>query len=98
MPFAAPLALLFLAATLLVVGGCTAFLATCLHPLQNVLDTMLALWHIMLLFVQQPRICVDRRSAFFPASAAVFAQHIRRFPKGEQGVPNPEPNSSYKPT
>ena len=56
MPFAAPLALLFLAATLLVVGGCTAFLATCLRPLQNVLDTMPALWHIncdiMLLFVQ----------------------------------------------
>ena len=92
MPFAAPLALLFLAATLLVVGGCTAFLAACLHPLQNVLDTMLALWRIIRSLVQQPRICIDQRSAFFPSSAAVCAQHIRRLPKGELGVPDPSPD------
>ena len=52
MPFAVPLAFLFLVVTLLVVGDCNAFLDTCLHPLHNILDTMLALWHIMLLFVQ----------------------------------------------
>ena len=63
------------------------------HPLQNVLDTMLALWHIMLLFVQQPGICIDQRSAFFPSGAAVCAQHIRRLPKGEPSVPN-DPSSS----
>ena len=52
MPFAVLLALLFLAATLLVVGDCNAFLATCLHPLHNILDTMLALWHETFLFAQ----------------------------------------------
>ena len=52
MPFAAPLAFLFLVVTLLVVGDCNAFLDACLHPLHNILDTMHALWHIMLLVVQ----------------------------------------------
>ena len=88
MPFAAPLALLFLAVTLLVVGGCIAFLATRLHPLQNVLDAMLALWPLMLLLAQQPRICIDQRSAFLPSGAAVCAQQIRCLPKGVPGVPN----------
>ena len=52
MPFAAPLAFLLPVVTLLVVGDCNAFLDTCLHPLHNILDTMHALWHIMLLVVQ----------------------------------------------
>jgi len=35
-----------------VVGDCNAFLATCLRPLHYILDTMLALWHVMFLLVQ----------------------------------------------
>ena len=44
-----------------VVGDCNAFLATCLRPLHNILDTMLALWHVMFLLVQYPRPCIDHR-------------------------------------
>ena len=35
-----------------VVGDCNAFLATCLRPLHNILDTMVALWHFMFSLVQ----------------------------------------------
>ena len=33
-------------------SGLRTFLATCLHPLHSILDTMLALCHMMFLFVQ----------------------------------------------
>ena len=37
---------------------------------------------IMLLLMLYPRFCIYLRFAFFPSSAAVCAQHIRRLPKG----------------
>ena len=70
-----------LSATILVGGHCHTFLGTCLHPLHSILDTMLAVCHMMFLFVQSPLICVDKCFAFFPSGAAVCAQHLELNPQ-----------------
>ena len=48
-------------------GLASCFLTSCVHA---------SPWHIMILFVLYPRICIDLHSAFFPSGAAVCAQHM----------------------